>query len=176
MAQKIVQKADNFFVFTPIDLKIYTKQVYRSTCTIPASTFWTIKSKPLRDMRHMSTFWNHNKEYFAYKKWTYQRTFILTPYRLKGRNFSVKSISQFLAKFTKLNSFFDPVDSRKLMPVKYFKIGESGKLIPLNFFKNWRNEEINSCNIFTKLKDVRIPSTFVPVYSNHLYKFLCNFS
>ena len=35
-----------------------------SKLTILASTFWPIKSKTLRVVRKMSTFWNHNKEYF----------------------------------------------------------------------------------------------------------------
>ena len=50
---------------------------------MPASKIWTIKSKPLRVMRQMSTFWNHNKEYFHILKNKHnQRIFILTPIAL----------------------------------------------------------------------------------------------
>ena len=59
-----------------------------SKLAIPTSTFWTIKSKPLRVMRQMSTFWNHKKEYFHMLKVEQnQRTFILPPpSRLKRIN------------------------------------------------------------------------------------------
>ena len=51
-----------------------------SKLAIPTSTFWTIKSKPPWVMRQMSTFWNHNKEYFHMLKVEQnQRTFILPP-------------------------------------------------------------------------------------------------
>jgi len=49
-----------------------------SKLPIHASTIWTIKSKQLRVMGQMSTFWNHNKEYFHISKNEHnQRNFIL---------------------------------------------------------------------------------------------------
>ena len=53
-----------------------------SKLPISPSTIWTIKSKPLRVVRQMSTFWNHNKEYFHIKNEYNQRTFILPPIAL----------------------------------------------------------------------------------------------
>ena len=57
-----------------------------SNSPIPAPTIWTIKSKPLRVMRQMSTFWNHNKEHFHVLNNEHnQRTFLLhPPYHLEG--------------------------------------------------------------------------------------------
>ena len=56
-----------------------------SKLPLPASTIWTIKSKPLRVIETNEHFWNHNKEYFLILRNEHnQRTFILpTLYRLK---------------------------------------------------------------------------------------------
>ena len=53
-----------------------------------------------------------------------------------GRKF--RKFQESLAKFAKINSFSTPenVDTRKLIPAKFFKIGDSRKSIPAKFFKN----------------------------------------
>ena len=56
---------------------------------------------------------------------------------LKGRNFrgkKISRISRILAKFAKTS---ENVDSRKLIPAKFFKIDNSRELIPAKFIKNW---------------------------------------
>ena len=60
---------------------------------------------------------------------------------IKGRNLhgkKISRISRILAKFAKINSFFNPrnVGSQKLIPAKFFKIGDSRKLVPAKFLKN----------------------------------------
>ena len=60
--------------------KISRKVIILSILYILTSTFWTIKSKPLRVMRQMSTFWNQNKYYFHKLKVEHnKKTFILPP-------------------------------------------------------------------------------------------------
>ena len=54
---------------------------------------------------------------------------------LEGRNFRWKNFGQIREiKIPYLTP--ENLDSRKLIPAKFFKIGDSRKLIPAKFFKN----------------------------------------
>ena len=76
-----------------------------------------------------------------------------------GRKFR----SRILAKFAKINSFFDPeqCDSRKLIPAKFFKLCDSRKLIPAKSSVKPDSQKLIPAKLF-KIGDSRklIPAKF----------------